>query len=263
MSGGYLVTQVGWPWPEKSRFLVVGAFVPDSVFEASEARSRFWSVILTSSVLLVVGLSAVVRPLSRGLTRPLLALVDVVRQFQNGDLQARAPLGRVDEIGLLAAAFNQMAEHIAQERSRLESQVQERTLQLGASEKAARRRAAWAQGLQKAGEELAACQTIAEVARVAAQAPVAHLGARRAWVTTVAQGDREVLASSYPDVLCQAELCQRARLVRGTGRKQAVPDVLEQPPQESCRQAAATSGFQSCVTCPRWPRRRGDRSANR
>lgn len=47
------------------------------------------------------------------LARPTLELAEVAKKIQQGDLSARNPLGRVDELGLLAQAFNEMADSLA------------------------------------------------------------------------------------------------------------------------------------------------------
>lgn len=86
-------------------------------------------------VLLAVPISDVL--LSRVLIRPTRWLVRATRRLAQGDLSARAPDGRTDEIGLLARSFNEMAERIQaqhvelrQSNERLEIEVARRTAEL-------------------------------------------------------------------------------------------------------------------------------------
>ncbi len=73
----------------------------------------------------------------RRLLRPLGTLVDYTRRIGRGELHARAPVARQDEIGWLAAAFNEMAAQIRERdaalrdhQSQLERAVAERTAEL-------------------------------------------------------------------------------------------------------------------------------------
>ncbi len=57
------------------------------------------------------------------------AVVDAIRRFATGDLDQRAPVAGEDELGELAAAFNDMAEGL-KEKARLEEEVLRRTEEL-------------------------------------------------------------------------------------------------------------------------------------
>jgi signal transduction histidine kinase len=63
-------------------------------------------------VLGVVALASL--PLARAITRPLERLTAVVRRFGRGDRDARSGIERKDEVGALAAAFDDMADRIEQ-----------------------------------------------------------------------------------------------------------------------------------------------------
>lgn len=63
-------------------------------------------------VIVVVGACALL--LSRSIARPLARLAETARAFGSGRLEARARLPRLDEIGQLAGAFDQMADRVAQ-----------------------------------------------------------------------------------------------------------------------------------------------------
>lgn len=61
-------------------------------------------------IALLVGALALV--LGTGLTRPLLRLMDGMRRLGRGNLDHRVAVGRRDEVGQIAAAFNQMADDL-------------------------------------------------------------------------------------------------------------------------------------------------------
>jgi serine phosphatase RsbU (regulator of sigma subunit) len=71
-------------------------------------------------------------PLSGRLTRNLTSLTDGVGRIANGDYGARVPVRSQDEVGRLAAAFNQMAADVEQhQRSAVEQERIRRELELG------------------------------------------------------------------------------------------------------------------------------------
>ncbi len=69
--------------------------------------------LVTSAVGLVLAL-ALGLFVSRSITRPILALKDAAREIGHGKLDTRVPVRSRDEIGVLATAFNRMAEELAQ-----------------------------------------------------------------------------------------------------------------------------------------------------
>jgi GAF domain-containing protein/HAMP domain-containing protein len=67
---------------------------------------------------------------TRYLVRPLLHLNEVVQSFTEGDWTQRANVRRRDEVGLLAHAFNQLAEDMSDLHHSLETKVETRTRQI-------------------------------------------------------------------------------------------------------------------------------------
>lgn len=57
--------------------------------------------------------------LARWLTRPLRRLTDTARAFGNGHLEQRSPIRSRDEVGVLAAAFNDMAQSLTEQHDAL------------------------------------------------------------------------------------------------------------------------------------------------
>lgn len=80
-------------------------FVAGSLF--SVRRSLLAAGIGAGLLAVLVGLLV-----SRGLTAPILSLGEAARRMGEGDLSARAPAQSRDEIGQVAAHFNQMAERL-------------------------------------------------------------------------------------------------------------------------------------------------------
>ncbi|MFN3742041.1 MAG: GAF domain-containing protein [Anaerolineales bacterium] len=85
-------------------------------------------IFLLASVALLMG--AVIWGTTRRFIQPLLSLADTTRRFAEGDFRERSPIQRKDEIGLLAASFNRMADELSALYRRLELQVDERTRQV-------------------------------------------------------------------------------------------------------------------------------------
>jgi PAS domain S-box-containing protein len=96
-------------------------------------------LLILQAILLLVGvvLSFVV---ARRFTRPVLQLADSASRIARGDLSARVPATSSDEIGALAASFNQMAEQLSQSRLQMEDRIEQRTGELRESQKELRRK---------------------------------------------------------------------------------------------------------------------------
>lgn len=115
------------------------------------------------------------------------------------------------------------------------------------------RRIRWAEGLQKAGEQLAACRTIDELTKVAVQVPGELMDVR---LTTLCvcrgkDGGRALAASGPEGAAAECEL-QRgcAAECAATGQPRFVPDVAAARPDECC---AASAGEFDCGSCATFP----------
>src|SRR3990170_3885402 len=86
--------------------------------EAEIARTRWGLVGLAAVILMVGGVAATV--VARWVARPVRELVHGVEAVARGDLSQRIAVRSRDELGTMAAAFNQMATELGQERSALE-----------------------------------------------------------------------------------------------------------------------------------------------
>jgi serine phosphatase RsbU (regulator of sigma subunit) len=80
-------------------------------------------------VSLVIGIGIMLH-LVKGMTLPIKLLHNAVKSFSATDMDARVKLNSDDEIGDLAASFNQMADTIQEHRISLEHKVAERTREL-------------------------------------------------------------------------------------------------------------------------------------
>jgi signal transduction histidine kinase len=72
-----------------------------------------WSYVLPMSALLLALIGAASIWFSRRLARPLDQLADAARRFGAGDTAARAQLDRLDELGAVGRAFDEMADRTA------------------------------------------------------------------------------------------------------------------------------------------------------
>ena len=114
-----------------------------------------------------------------------------------------------------------------------------------------RRRAEWAYGLQRAGQELAACKTIEEIATVASTAPVEHLSLLLAFVSVPGRDGRaRLLKASRPDVEDYPDDLGCANRALKTRRPQLVPDTVGDPPFAACPDCARHVGFGCCASFP-------------
>lgn len=133
-----------------------------------QGQSRTAAVVVAGAAILLLALALDL--VSRRLVhRPLSAILATMERAAAGDLQARAPTGRADEIGSVAAGLNAMLERMAGFNDRLRAEVESATAGLrGANRElleAARR-------LFAARRELARSQRLALAGQMAAS--VAH-----------------------------------------------------------------------------------------
>ena len=114
-----------------------------------------------------------------------------------------------------------------------------------------RKRIDWAEGLQKAGQQLAACKTIQEVASVASKAPVEHLGLRLAFVVVPdSTSQARLIAASGPEIKEHENDWGCASEVLRTRRPKVVADTMASPATAWCRERAQRLGYRSCATIP-------------
>jgi signal transduction histidine kinase len=101
--------------------LVIGALRGGAVdaYVVAKMPSRMWPlhVLLLLAAAILLALVFVALPMARSIARPLGQLGALTRRLGAGDLAARAPPGRRDEIGELGQAFNAMAAQIQRLRS--------------------------------------------------------------------------------------------------------------------------------------------------
>lgn len=72
---------------------------------------------------------------SKKLTKPIKELVRTTREIEAGNLKARAQILSQDELGFLAHSFNSMTTAVSRSNDMLEATVEERTLELGKTNK--------------------------------------------------------------------------------------------------------------------------------
>lgn len=80
--------------------------------EVQQNVQRRWLVLIAGGIGLTLLTIVVSVGLATSLTRPLLNLRNAAMKLSEGDLSSRVPGGRNDEIGLVAASFNHMAEEV-------------------------------------------------------------------------------------------------------------------------------------------------------
>ena len=136
--------------------------------ERVRAQARFDALLFTPAVIL--GLTVILHRVLRVLVhRPLHAILDTMGRAAAGDLQARAPVLRTDELGEVATGLNGMLERVAGHQSDLQREVDAAT---GELRERNRQLAETVQRLFAARRELARSEQLAVTGQVAAS--VAH-----------------------------------------------------------------------------------------
>ena len=97
-------------------------------------RQRLSYAFLIGLVGIIVAMVSVIVITNR-ISRPIKSLSQTAQAVENGYLDARSPVMSSDEVGTLAATFNEMIERIQQWHTELEKEVKKRTAQLNNSNK--------------------------------------------------------------------------------------------------------------------------------
>ncbi len=165
------------------------------------------------------------------------------------------------ELSRRARELEVLNEDLRKSRTAAMSVMQDATIQRRRTEEALaqlerfegtlRRRAEWGQGLQQAGQELAACRKIADIQRLAADVPVRILGMHKAWVSVSnVYGEVLPIAFSGADAENAARDSACGRCVSPSGSQILVPDTINKPPYPDCPDWGRQHGFSSCATFP-------------
>lgn len=114
--------------------------MPRELLQRQAFQSAQW-VLWSGLISLALVLAFLATTLRRQIAQPLAELTRATKQMSTGDVSARANVGRNDELGELAGAFNEMASRVAQRdaelqaaKTSLERRVVERTAELRESE---------------------------------------------------------------------------------------------------------------------------------
>ncbi len=108
-------------------------FVEEPLSEAfAPIESAIWRTALLLVVFLIVAVVTSVL-LARNLVRPIESIQAAAAKIGSGALDQRIEISSRDELGALAAEFNQMASRLQESYAGLEQQVQERTRELASA----------------------------------------------------------------------------------------------------------------------------------
>lgn len=103
-----------------------------SLLQRQSEHKQTWQQVIqgvalfTTMIILLIGLYE----LQYSVVTPLEELVEATQRFRRGDFKARVNYRSPDELGQLAMSFNAMAETIEESHRTLETQVQQKTLNL-------------------------------------------------------------------------------------------------------------------------------------
>jgi putative methionine-R-sulfoxide reductase with GAF domain len=121
----------------KTQPWIVAYSRPTSTFLAEVQKQIRANIILVLITLII--LSTITPLIARSLTKPITALAKVADSISQGNLNARSTINTTDEIGLLASAFNSMADQLQSTLVGLEQRVLDRTKALAISTEVSRR----------------------------------------------------------------------------------------------------------------------------
>ncbi len=115
---------------------IYGYFLISNHFENVDPKAlenffyRF--LYLDSAVLIIVFMLGllIASVVSRKITNPIIELSTITNKIARGDFSHKAKISSNDEIGLLAASFNEMAEELQNSHAEMDLEVQERTVEL-------------------------------------------------------------------------------------------------------------------------------------
>ena len=151
-------------------------------------------------------------------------------------------------LALIAYTFwsgEQTKRELSQARDKWEKVAEEQM-------EAVKLRAKWAQGIHEAGLQIAVCNNIEELSKVAVRVTVEQLGLANAWIGIADDKGGLIPLASYGVVAesPQHEVpnCQSKSLKTGESIIQL--DSINEPPYKSCPGFAESCDFKSCATFP-------------
>lgn len=116
-----------YTWIPELHSAWVAEVTQESVY--SHLRSLLNTIIVLVLFAFIL-MAFIIWQVTQRLTLPLLELANIVRQFAAGSWEQRAVVNRNDEIGLLSASFNHLADELTDLYRSLEIKVEERTNQI-------------------------------------------------------------------------------------------------------------------------------------
>ncbi|MCX7172958.1 MAG: cache domain-containing protein [Proteobacteria bacterium] len=126
--GNYIYDKISWVrhFPGLDWYICTSVYVDELDDSARTVRNR---ALLIFGIALLISLVQVYF-FVKGLFGPLKQLSDTALSIGKGDLDARCPLKRDDEFGVLADAFNGMVDRLRDNIQNLDAKVSERTAEL-------------------------------------------------------------------------------------------------------------------------------------
>lgn len=215
---------------------------------------------------------------SRKISYPLENISSVSSKIISGDLSVRVPTDSgTQEVIKLAKSFNKMVDSVIDEQKKLETKVKTRTEELKNSQNAAmslmqdaeeernqvkialskleiseakeRKRAEWAQALQKSGEKLSACNTIDEIIDIAGTVPVTLLDLKSSIVYIKnEEGDLNEVFNSSNEITHNSPIM--VSCINSVFKSNILIKTLNISEKDACYNCYSNPCIRSCVTLP-------------
>ncbi len=203
-------------------------------------NERVRHIVLFGGPMIGIGLMLLGLTTTRRIGRPLRTLLEGTRQLSDGNFEHRLPVERDDELGMLARAFNTMAESQAtslRARERADQELQKRNAELHQHDEILDLLRQMAQRLQSAANErefgMAMQQFVQRIFPGRSGALYAHNNSRNLLVRLAHWGD----AASSTEI--EPEACWALR--RGQSH------IITNEPDVRCDHVAAYTGPYACL----------------
>jgi GAF domain-containing protein/HAMP domain-containing protein len=178
------------PYLRASAWRTIATIEPEEALLVVEAGTR---AALLAGILAIGAAIVVALLLAQFLTQPIRRLTAVAEQIQAGDLAARAPVDSTDEIGALAATFNNMTARLQDTLIGLERRVAERTQELSNANLTLQSNSAYLSALSDTSTGLFERQSLNDLLQATVERAGALMGTQHGFVFFQQAADEDIV----------------------------------------------------------------------
>lgn len=215
---------------------------------------------------------------SHKISEPLENISEVASEIIKGDFSVRVPSkSGSKEVKKLANSFNKMVDSVIEEHKKLEDKVKSRTEELKNSQRAAmslmqdaeeernqvsialnkleiseakeRKRAEWAQVLQKSGEKLSLCNSVNEIIQIAGTVPVTLLNLKSSIIHIINE-DKNIIQAFNSGGEIKKNSVIMTKCLNTVFKTNKLIKTLDIKREDHCFECHNDETIKSCVTLP-------------